>query len=177
MKNNDFPEIVTPRLRLRKLKESDWKIVSYLRSDDTINRFIERPRIETEEKVLEFIRKTNKSVDNKRAYYWSITEKDKTEMIGNICLWNFSKDRKITEIGYELSPEFQGKGLMSEALKKIIQFGFENLELESILAYTHKNNDKSRLLLEKNMFSLINEKKDGQNIYEIRKAAANILYK
>ncbi|MFT5915665.1 MAG: ribosomal-protein-alanine N-acetyltransferase [Bacteroidia bacterium] len=95
-------------------------------------------------------------------------------MIGSICLWNFSEDRKIAETGYDLSPKFQGRGLMSEALKAILEFGFQNLNLDLIEAYTQKNNESSRKMLEKNMFKLAMNRKDEENsanlIYELQKA-------
>jgi ribosomal-protein-alanine N-acetyltransferase len=40
-------------------------------------------------------------------------------------------------VGYNLSPEFQNKGVMSEALNYIIDFGFNELKLDSIEAFTH----------------------------------------
>jgi len=60
-----------------------------------------------------------------------------------ICLWNFSSKKNVAELGYELDPALQGEGIMSEALKKIIEFGFQEIELKKIEAYTHKNNDNS----------------------------------
>ena len=36
------------------------------------------------------------------------------EMIGSICLWNFTDNQKSAEIGYDLSPKYQRKGIMNE---------------------------------------------------------------
>jgi [ribosomal protein S5]-alanine N-acetyltransferase len=43
MKNRGFAEIETERLLLRRLRPSDWKVVSYLRSDKEVNAFVKRP--------------------------------------------------------------------------------------------------------------------------------------
>jgi ribosomal-protein-alanine N-acetyltransferase len=53
------------------------------------------------------------------------------------------------EIGYELLPDFQGKGIMQEAASKVIKFGVQYIGLNSIEAYTHSKNEKSTRLLEK----------------------------
>ena len=171
MKQNHFSEIKTKRLLLRKLKNSDWKMISYLRSDKKVNEFVKRPGAESKEKALEFISKTNNSIDNRNLYYWVISEKNNSEMIGSICLWNFSEDQKTAEVGYDLSAEFQRKGIMDESLKSVLQFGFKKLDLDLIEAYTHHNNESSKKLLERNGFILVRDKKDKHNqdnlIYEI----------
>ena len=170
MNQNSFPEIKTKRLLLRRPKASDWEMIAYLRSDKEINKFIKRPSAESKEKALEFISKTNSGIEKQTLLYWIITKKNNDQMIGSICLWNFSKDRKIAEVGYDLSPKFQGQGIMDESLKSILDFGFKNLHLDLIEAYTHHKNEPSKKLLERNKFKLIVDKKDQYNsdniIYE-----------
>ena len=67
-------------------------------------------------------------------------------------------------MGYELTPEFQGKGFIQEALSKVINFGFNKLNLQIIEAFTDKNNKPSiNALLKYNFiqnseFELNNEK-------------------
>ncbi len=53
------------------------------------------------------------------------------------------------EIGYELLPGYQGKGLMQEAASKVLEFGFQHIGLDSLEAYTHTENQSSTRLLEK----------------------------
>jgi len=161
MSNNHFSEIKTERLLLRYLKQTDWEMISYLRTHKSVNKFVKRPTAETKEKALKFIAKISDGINNQSLYYWAITHN--LAMIGTICLWNFSEDKKTAEVGYDLSPEFQGKGIMSEALKSILNFGFYNLNLNIIEAYTHKKNENSKKLLEKNNFKIIEGKSDEYN--------------
>lgn len=176
MNKNYIPKIKTDRLLLRELKKSDWEVISYLRSDQDINKFVKRPSAETKEKALEFISKISNGIKKQNFYYWSVSEKSNLEMIGSVCLWNFSEDKKTAEIGYDLSPKFQGKGIMNEALKSVLKFGFKNLKLEAIEAFTHKENVSSKKLLERNKFKLIQGRKDDDIkdniIYEIKKASS-----
>jgi ribosomal-protein-alanine N-acetyltransferase len=71
------------------------------------------------------------------------------KLIGTICLFDFSGDNLKAEIGYELLPDFQGKGIMQEAISKVINFGIQHIGLNSIEAYTHAENQSSTRLLEK----------------------------
>ena len=84
-------------------------------------------------------------------------------MIGNIVLWNFSKDRKTAEVGYDLSPEFQGQGIMDEAMKAVLHFGFNQLKLELVEAFTSKQNESSKKLLLRNYFKLNASRKDSDD--------------
>ena len=84
-------------------------------------------------------------------------------MLGSICLWNFSGDRLKAEVGYDLNPAFHGMGLMDEAMKMVLRFGFDVLKLESIEAYTQGNNEPSKRLLVRNHFVLQPERMDEEN--------------
>ncbi len=123
------------------------------------------------------MRPIKKAFKNNQSYYWVITEQPNPQMIGSICLWNFSEDRKYAEVGYDLSPQFQGKGMMTEALQSVLNFGFQHLHLHSIEAFTHHQNENSKKLLKINGFQLIKGKKDEDNldniIYEIKRIPLN----
>jgi ribosomal-protein-alanine N-acetyltransferase len=117
--------------------------------------------------IRAFISKINDGIHNNEWIYWAISLKDDPTLIGTICLWNFSEDTTAAEIGYELDPAFHGKGIMSEALKKIIEFGFNEIELNSIEAYTHSKNEVSKKLLQKYNFKLDAGRVDKENIDNI----------
>jgi ribosomal-protein-alanine N-acetyltransferase len=175
MNKNNFPEIHTERLVLKRLEKSDWKVISFLRSDKNVNQFVNIPAAETKEKALKYIDKINTGVDKQNIYYWKITERNKNEMIGSICLWNFSKDDKTAEIGYVLSPEYHRKGIMNESLKNVTKFGFQKLNLNLIVAYTHYLNKSSIKLLKRNGYNLVKGKKDEDYpdniVFELKRPA------
>lgn len=179
MKFKPFPEIKTERLFLRKIKESDCEDILFLRSDKTVNKFIERPenrRTKNITDAIKFIKEINEGIVNNTTISWGITLKDNHKIIGTICLWNFSKNNKTAEVGYDLNPICQRKGIMSEALTQIIDFGLIELNLEKIEAFTHTENEDSKKLLEKNRFHIVENRKDETNsnnlIFEIKKASS-----
>jgi ribosomal-protein-alanine N-acetyltransferase len=172
-----FPTLHTSRLLLRKFEDSDADVILFLRSDKTVTKYIERPESEqdkTLDDALKFIKKIKDGIASNSFISWGICMPDDPKMIGSICLWNFSGDGKTAELGYDLHPQFQGKGIMSEALKSILNYGFMTLHLNMIEAFTHRDNEGSKHLLEKNGFSFNESRKDEENqsnsIFEIYKS-------
>ena len=176
MNSSPFPEIKSERLLLRQINTSDGEAILYLRSDETINQFIERPehrKTKTLDQAIAFIEKINIDFQNKESVSWGICFINNTQLIGTITLWNFSANNTIAEVCYGLSPEFQNKGIMSEALKAVIDYGFRDLKLVKIEAFTHHNNEHSKKLLEKTDFHFMENRKDQDNpsnsIFELDK--------
>lgn len=158
-----FHILTTERLTLRQLNNTDAFALSSLRSDDNVNKYIDRPKQTSPEEANAFITKMNDGIKENKWFYWAITLKGSPELIGTICLWNFSEDKSKAEIGYELNPTFQGKGLMNEAVKCIIKFGFETLGIKTMEAFVHRENHNSLTLLEKNNFQLDSNRKNKEN--------------
>ncbi|WP_074410099.1 MULTISPECIES: GNAT family N-acetyltransferase [Aquimarina] len=158
-----FPELQTERLFLRQLKESDDQVILFLRSNEIVNTFVKRPKTNTIEEAINFINKINKGIDEQNWLFWGITVKDKPKLIGTICLWNFSENKKTAEVGYDLHPNFYRQGIMNEALVSILDYGFKTLELDTIEAFTHKNNEASKKLLIRNNFNHIEDRIDSDN--------------
>lgn len=144
----------TERLFLREINESHVDDILKIRSNEVINRFVQRNAPKNNYDALQFILTIKERTRNNETFYWGISLKDKPNLIGTICLWNFSEDRKTAEIGYELLPEYHRKGLMSEALEAITDFAFHKLHLGEIVAMTHQDNENSKQLLLKHHFVL-----------------------
>jgi ribosomal-protein-alanine N-acetyltransferase len=144
-----FPVLKTERLTLRQLISSDDKEIFALRSDDNVNKYLDRKPSKSLEDAKNFIQTINENIQRNDSIYWAITLNGIDKLIGTICLFDFSEDHSKAEIGYELLPGFQGKGFMQEATSKVIHFGFQHVGLNSIEASTRSENQSSRRLLEK----------------------------
>ncbi|MFT7613050.1 MAG: ribosomal-protein-alanine N-acetyltransferase [Parvicellaceae bacterium] len=161
---NQFPNLRTKRLSLRAPQTADGPEVLMLRSDEIVNQFVKRPKPANLVDAVKFIDKLNGQYENDASIYWVINSTPNTKMIGSICLWNFSEDRKTAELGYDLHPDYYSQGIMTEAMNRIVEFGFDSLQLNSIEAFTQDNNVASIKLLEKNDFVLNPTKKDVDNL-------------
>lgn len=138
-----FTVLNTERLNLRMLKETDEDAMVSLRCNDSVNEFIQRPKSMTNEEIKNFIIKLNENIINNTGLFWAITLKNEADLIGTICLWNFELEKAKGEIGFELFPEYQGKGLMKEAIKKVLDYAFNTVKLKTIEGVAHVNNVKS----------------------------------
>jgi ribosomal-protein-alanine N-acetyltransferase len=153
----NFPKLITERLLLRSLEDTDYELIHKLRSDEVVNAFVGRDNSSTLEKAKEFILKIQNLVERNEGLYWVIQLKRNNDLIGTVCLWNFDLENEIVEIGYEMLPEFQGKGIMSEALKKVIAYTFEEIKAKLITAFPSSDNINSVAILEKLNFELEDE--------------------
>ena len=148
---NPFPILTTARLILKPLELSDTAAIFALRSNDEVNRFVGRKKAETLQDAHDFILKIQQNETDKTSFYWGIHAKETPELIGTICFWNLELDKGIAEIGYELIPDYQGKGFMQEALTVVMGYGFQ-IGFTTITAYPNAENAPSIKLLERNHF-------------------------
>jgi ribosomal-protein-alanine N-acetyltransferase len=78
--------------------------------------------------------------------------KNEFKLIGNIGIWRIEKEHHRAEIGYALHPSHQGKGIMQEALKAVLDYGFHMMKLHSMEANVNPDNAASIKLLERANF-------------------------
>jgi ribosomal-protein-alanine N-acetyltransferase len=162
----------TERLLLRELRLEDAEEIFRLRSDENVNAFLDRQKAVTIDDARDFIEKISVFSARNEGIFWAITLIGETKLIGAIVFWNIEWENNKAEIGYELLPEYQGKGIMTEALKKVIEFGFGKLKFTTIMADPKEKNEKSIKLLETLGFVL--NGRDGEYlVYRLSSAKAH----
>lgn len=70
-------------------------------------------------------------------------------MVGACGLVNWEAEHARAEVGFVLSREYWGRGLMSEAVRAILRFGFERMNLNRIEARCIAENAASARVMEK----------------------------
>jgi ribosomal-protein-alanine N-acetyltransferase len=153
-------KLETERLVLKEIDESNVEDILKIRSNEVINQFVRRNSPKNNYDALQFVLTIKERTRNNETFYWGISLKDQPNLIGTICLWKFSEDRKVAEVGYELLPDYHRKGIMSEALSAVLNFGFNDLHLQEIVAMTNKFNENSKGILLKHDFILEEERED-----------------
>src|SRR4051812_2181039 len=113
---SSFPDFITERLTLRQVFPSDVNEIFFLRSDQTVLKFINKQPIELTEEALQWIEKITLGQQHGDCINWGICLTGNPKLIGNICLWRISWENKKAELGYALHPAFHKKGIMQEAL-------------------------------------------------------------
>lgn len=146
---NDFPQLESKRLLLRKLTLADAPDVQIIRSDEKVMNYMDSDKHVTIQYSENFISENLKMYGQKEGIFWGLIEKTSGKFIGDFAYWKIDKKNSRAEIGYALKPEFWGKGFMKEAMIQIINFGFNDLKLHSIEANINPGNENSRGILTK----------------------------
>ena len=171
-----FPILTSGRITLRELSIDDQQNIFALRSDKEINKYLGRQESRTIEDAVNFINTVTNNIKKNNSIYWVITLSNTKTFVGTICLFNFSPGESTCEIGYELLTKFQGQGIMREAAEQVIDYAFQTLKVQKIIAFTHSRNQKSTNLLTKCNFirSIEGENENpGFNIYTLTNSDAH----
>ena len=141
-------KLITKRLILRDVLMKDAKDVAENANDKEIGNFTTVPYPYTIKNAREFIKK--KELDKKKkpreTYAFGITIKDNNIVIGIISLDDINKSNKKAEIGYWLGRKYRQQGIISEAEKAILDFGFKKLKLNKIYGKAMPKNTGSNKL-------------------------------
>lgn len=82
---------------------------------------------------------------------WAIVEKESAKMIGTCGFSRIDAENNSAEIGYVLSSDYWGMGYATEAVARVIAFGFETCGFNRIYARILEGNTASMRVAEKNM--------------------------
>lgn len=144
-----FPQLETKRLLLRKPEVGDAAAIQYIRSHAKAMRYMDSRKHENIEDSESFILENLERYALKKGIFWALLYQPLGEFIGDLAIWKIDRKNSRGEIGYTLNPDFWGKGLMTEALTAVINFGFNDLQLHSFEANINPDNENSRRLLTK----------------------------
>lgn len=159
--NIDNVFLETERLIIRPWKQSDLKDFFEYASVDGAGEMAgwnHHRNIEESQNILDMFINEHKT--------FALEAKDSKKAIGSIGIETITPDIRLDapykdmagrEIGYVLSKEYWGKGLMTEAVKKIIDFCFNDLLLDYLFISHWVENDRSRRVIEKCGFEFVKE--------------------
>lgn len=140
------------KIVLRPLRKLDAISISNHANDKDIARYTSVPHPYKLKDAQHFIKKTKINLEKKEAFELGIELKETKEVIGMISLMKIDRENKNAEMGYWLGKKYWRKGIMREAIKLILIFGFRELKLERIYAKVLHPNVASAKLLEKSGF-------------------------
>lgn len=146
---NFYKDLKTERFILNRMKLSDAPEIFHFRSDPEILTYLAREPLSDISQAEEWIQNGIDSIINKTGITWAIRETEDSPMIGNVGIWRFMGENYRGEVGYTLHPKYQGKGIMTECFRTVVEYGFEELNLHSYQAEIDPNNTASKNLLER----------------------------
>jgi len=144
-----IPTLKTQRLILRPFKMSDAAAIAELANDKDIATNTENlPFPYYEHHAIDWIRAHQHMYDDNHMLTQAITLAKKGTVIGAIGL-EFTKSYNHAELGYWLGKPFWGQGYATEATKRLLHYGFMDLNLHRIHAFHLSQNPASGHVLKK----------------------------
>lgn len=146
---SDIPQLETDRLILRKMLVSDsYDMYEYSQRADVTKYLTWQPHPGRgyTKNYLEYVSTRYESGD---FFDWAVVEKASGRMIGTCGFTRFNLPSDSAEIGYVINPDFSGRGYATEAVRRVIDFGFNVLGLNRIEAKYMEGNKASHRVMEK----------------------------
>ena len=147
-----FPILETERLVLRRTVLDDAKDYFFLRSSPVAMKHICKPLHSSIDDTIQMIYKINEMINFNDGISWAVCLKSDYKMIGSVSFHKIEKEHYRAEIGYMLHPDYWQKGIVSEAVNAIINYGFNKLNFHSIEAHIDPTNIGSEKVLQKFKF-------------------------
>jgi len=144
----EYPSIQTTRLTLRPLQPGDAEVLHCIYQSEGVLRYFPNPNPPPVDKVERFIRGQQAHWQQHGYGNWGILPEGHAEIIGWAGL-QYVPELDETEVGFLLDRPFWGLGYATDAAKAALQFGFEHINLDHIIALVHPDNLASRRVIEK----------------------------
>lgn len=141
--------LLTPRLRLRALRETDADTLFRMYSDSAFMRYWAFPPLTAPEQAAENLTAMMKRAAAGSALFLAVELQSTGEAIGTCNFPSIYSPARRAEIGYGLLPTCWGHGYMQEAVAALLDYGFEMLKLHRIEADVDPRNASSVKVLER----------------------------
>lgn len=147
-----FEEIITERLILKKLTPEIYHFVFENLAEPDLMIFF---GFDSWQELSKEKDKYEKGIStyNRSFLNFQLIDKQSNRIIGWCGFHTWYTEHNRAELGYMLrDEESKGKGIMTEALKPIIEYGFNEMKLSRIEAFVGPDNQPSQKLLKKLKF-------------------------
>lgn len=149
----ELPKISLGKYYMRSIDRSDYLDYFYIGCDTETVKYLSWGPFKTLQESLWVMDNIFlKRVEDGIPIGYAIVEKKSDKMIGVIDFHTYYPDINTGEIGYILAREYWGNGIMTQALRAIIDVGFQELDLDKIIIGHVKENEGSKHVILKNKF-------------------------
>lgn len=152
MGNNKQAVINAERLVMRPVRKKDAQAVFDIYSDLKALEYFAREPLESFKDAEKMVAENLAFDEDASAILWAICLRDDDSMIGTFTLFHISEQNRRAEVGYILNRKFWGKGYASEALARMIEYCFDELEMGRLEADVDPQNTASLRLLDRHGF-------------------------
>ncbi|MBR0438703.1 MAG: GNAT family N-acetyltransferase [Clostridia bacterium] len=151
MKNIGTQDIYTARLILRRFSMDDaQKMFDNWASDDEVTTYLTWPTHRTVEDTKDILKLWTNSYEKDNFYLWAICfVETPEEPIGSISVVAMNEDISEIEIGYCIQKDYWHQGVTSEAFQGLIEYFFNETDVNRIIARYDVRNINSGYVMKK----------------------------
>ena len=144
-----MPTLETPRLTLRRMTMKDAKdVFEYSRDADVARHVLWSAQKDISE-AKDYCRYMTRRYRADEPSSWGIVDKKTGRLVGTIGYMNYDMDNASVEIGYSLAKWMWNGGYMTEALRRVIDYTFDAMDINRIEAQHELDNPASGRVMEK----------------------------
>ena len=156
-------ELRTERLVLRRYRPEDAGLLyRHFGTDPEMAGYSGWNPYATPEMAQETVRRFIESYPDAHSYSWVMDVDD--VIVGTIGAYDYAHDQ--TEVGFSVDKDWQGRGLATEALRKVLSYLTNHEGFSCVTAWCAAENSGSRRVLEKAGMKLVRTEKDGLTVGE-----------
>ncbi|WP_371019067.1 GNAT family N-acetyltransferase [Pseudalkalibacillus sp. JSM 102089] len=141
-------KLETERLNLQPFNKEDASRIKELANNQELATILGLPHPYELEHAEEWIAIQPEQIQKGLEYPLTIVTKKENEIIGTINI-RIDKNNNKGELGYWIGREYWGNGFATEAVNRMIEFGFNQLDLNKVCASAISRNKASTIVLEK----------------------------
>lgn len=143
-------ELLTERLRLRRSRPEDAEAISAYRSDPDVHRYQGWERTDVEGVRAEIEGMLARAPGEPGGWVQlTVEERETGRLVGDVGLAAVEDEPGVIKVGYTIAPAFQGRGYATEAIRALVDFAFDALGAQAVLAHADAENAPSIRVAEK----------------------------
>jgi ribosomal-protein-alanine N-acetyltransferase len=146
---SNIPILQTERLTLRRLMVSDTLDMYEYSKNEEVTRYLTWEAHPDASYTREYLQYLGTHYNVGDFFDWAVVLDSEDKMIGTCGFTRFDYNNNSGEIGYVINPAYRGRGIADEAVRAVMQFGFETLRLNRIEAKFIEGNSASMRVMEK----------------------------
>ena len=175
--DTNFEPLKTERLLLRRSEPEDAGTISAYRSDPNVHRWQGWERTDPDGIRAEIEEMADRAPGEPGGWVqFTVEEREGGRIVGDVGFAVADGEPNVIKVGYTISPQFQGRGYATEAIRALVNYSFEALGAEIVRAHASAENASSIRVAEKVGMRLIErvEYREGDEVwhgvrYEVRR--------
>ncbi|SDZ57973.1 ribosomal-protein-alanine N-acetyltransferase [Evansella caseinilytica] len=139
----------TEHLIFRSLTMADTPAIYSLYSDPLVIRLDQSERMQTLKEAAALIQAAEQAKYDPRVLHWGVEWKAANKIVGTGGFKHWDRIARHAEIGGCVSREFMGRGLATEGLAALLEYGFTTMSLNKIYGLTNEKNIRALRIMKK----------------------------